>query len=177
MKTALLVVSIALGGAALGGAVESQAAVLPHVINADRSVAGLTIGRATPGAAVRAFGAPSSRRRTGDVSCVLSWRREGLTLNFVDFSSRPCRDGAIVIATITNRPRWRTGAGLRVGDPVTRVRALYRAAVLHTGLQSGWWLVPRRSCQETGGHAYPGLRARIRHGRVSALIVTAGVCE
>jgi hypothetical protein len=77
--------------------------------------------------------------------------------------------------TITNRVHWRTGLGLRVGDSVGRVKALYPKAKLHA--PGGWWLVARKSCKETGAQPYPGLLARVRNGRVTALVVSAGVCE
>jgi hypothetical protein len=37
--------------------------------------------------------------------------------------------------------------------------------------------VTRRACATVGGFAYPGLLARIRGGRVSALVATVGICE
>jgi hypothetical protein len=68
--------------------------------------------------------------------------------------------------------RWRTSRGLRIGDSVTRLRRLYPRAGFHRRplYWAGWWLVVRTSVYgET--HEYPGLRARVRNGRVTAFVV------
>ncbi|MDX6507968.1 MAG: hypothetical protein QOG06_2612, partial [Gaiellaceae bacterium] len=74
---------------------------------------------------------------------------------------------------------WRTAAGLRIGDPVSRVTRLHPHAKLHhgSGPTAGWWLVTRHAC-ELGGYApFPGLLARVSSGRISAFVVQLGVCE
>ena len=159
------------------GRADASASVF--VIQGDRSIGGLALGRGTVEQAAARFGNPALRR-SRPPSCLVAWPGLGLTITFLDFSGKPCRDGAAVVATITNRGRWRTVLGLRVGDGVQRLRNLYPTATRHTGSLDGYrgfWLVTRRRCEIAGGGAFPGLLARIRDGRVSALVATAGVCE
>ena len=42
---------------------------------------------------------------------------------------------------------------------------------------TGYWLVTRGICAEVGGGSYPGLLARMRNGRVSALVARISVCD
>jgi hypothetical protein len=151
----------------------AQAGGPPFVVQGDHSVGGLVMGRGTPAQARARFGAPSSTRKTAQ-DCTLTWSALGLKIAFLAFGGTPCTSGAAVQATITNRARWRTALGLRVGDTVARVAALYPKARV---AGSERWLVTRHACLEVGGQAYGGLVARIHSGRVTALVVTAGVCE
>ena len=167
--------------AALAVTASSAGTVTPasFVIQGDRTVGGLAMARAEPEEAVARFGA-AALTRSRPPSCLMAWPRVGLAISFVDFARNPCRDGGAVVATVTSRARWRTALGLRVGDGIQRLRALYPDATPRTssfGHWNGFWLVSRRACATVGGHGYPGLLARIRDGRVSALVVTAGVCE
>lgn len=158
----------------------AAAAAQPHVIHADRWVGGLQVARATPADARARFGPPSTSRTELPYSCVESWRRIGLVLRFLDLSERrPCRGGVLVTATITSRGHWRTAVGLRVGDQVARVRRLYPYARFRRGFApwTGYWLVPRRTCAEVGAQPYPGLLARVRDGRVRALVAGTTACE
>jgi hypothetical protein len=176
LAAALLVACTAL--AAQGAA--AAAAAQPHVIHSDKWVGGLQVARATPADARARFGAPSTSRTEFGRSCVQSWRRAGVVLRFLDLSGgAPCRSGVLVTATVTSRRNWRTAVGLRVGDPVSRVRSLYPRARLRGGFQpwAGHWLVTRRTCAEVGGQPYPGLLARVRDGRVHALVVATTACE
>ena len=77
------------------------------------------------------------------------------------------------------RAAWRTAVGLRVGDSAARLRTLYPKARLRTGFagDSGYWLVTRQVCAEVGGGAYPGLLARMKSGRVAALVARSSVCD
>jgi hypothetical protein len=102
-----------------------------------------------------------------------------LKLTFLDFSSRACQDGALVTATITSRSAWRTAVGLRVGDSVARLRRLYSRASLHPASPpwSGYWLITRRTCAEVGAIPYPGLLARVRSDRVTALVAGTAPCD
>jgi hypothetical protein len=155
------------------------AAPAPYVIQGDTSVAGLRIARADLGDARARLGAPSSvRRRVPE--CVASWRRLGLALAFLDLSGEdPCRAGALVRATITSRSNWRTAKGLRVGDSVSRLRSLYPSARHRRSIPawSGYWLVTRRACELGGFEPFPGLLARVRSGRVTALVAATTACE
>ncbi len=165
--------AVAAGGVRAG----SGASVL--IVQGDRSIGGVVMGRGTLAQALTRFGAPSLKR-SRPPSCLVTWPRLGLTATFLDFSGNPCKDGVPVVATITNRARWRTALGLRIGDGVQRLKKLYPRAARHTGsLDSyrGFWLVTRRRCETAGGGAFPGLLARIRDGRVSAIVATVGVCE
>jgi hypothetical protein len=149
-----------------------------YVVNADRTVGGLVVGHATVAQAAARFGPSARTPDGGGMVCHLSWPALGVRLTFLDFAQHACTKGALVDATITSRTHWRTALGLRVGDTGARLRALYPHAVLHHEPPSGYWLVPRRSCKETGGAPYAGLLARVAgNGRVSALVVTAGVCD
>lgn len=151
-----------------------------RVISGDRSAGGLVIARTTPPQAIAKLGKPGVQRPEPPYSCVLSWKAIGLTLNFIDLNGKhACKTGALIVATITNRPHWQTARGLHVGDPAARVRALYPVAGLHTpgGGQSGYWLITRHACKEVGGQAFPGLLARLKNGHVAALVLSASVCE
>jgi hypothetical protein len=148
------------------------------VIQGDRVVGGVRI-LSQRSALERRFGAPDSVRRRSVYECTLVWRRLGLTASLLDLAQEaPCRVGVFVRATVTGRS-WRTAKGLRVGSTVARLRRLYAGARLHTGYApwSGWWLVTRRACAEVGGSPYPGLLARMRAGRVSALVAAVAACE
>ncbi len=147
------------------------------VIVRDKSVGGVRVGSKLA-RATSAFGRPDTARRVSRYECRAVWRRIGLTLELVDLSRRdPCRIGGLLVATATS-PQWRTGRGLRVGDRVSRLRAVYpRARHVETGPYGGWWLITRHTCPTTGSQAYPGLRARTSAQRVSALVVTVAACE
>lgn len=150
-----------------------------HVIQGDRNAGGIKIGRSTPAQVRRLFGAPSSSRVESAQSCVQSWKGVRLVVTFFTFEGKPCTKGVALIVTVTSRSAWRTAAGLRVGDPVARVRALYPRARFRTGFagDTGYWLVTRQICAEVGGGSYPGLLARIRAGRVSAFVSRIAVCD
>jgi hypothetical protein len=161
-------------------AVPTSAASPPYVVQGDRAVGGLRIAHDTLAQARRRFGAPSTvRARASGVECNAVWKRIGLRLAFLDFSGRACQDGVLVTATITSRSAWRTAVGLRVGDPVARVRRLYPRATLHPASPpwTGYWLVTRRTCAEVGAIPYPGLLARVRGGRVTALVAGTAPCD
>jgi hypothetical protein len=169
----LLLVATAAAGPA-------QAAPAPYVIHGDTSVAGLRIARTQLADARARFGAPSATRRAHGVECVATWPRLGLTLAFLELSGGdPCRAGALVRATVTDRGRWRTAKGLRKGDSVARLRRLYPAARYrrHIAAWTGYWLVTRRACELGNFEPFPGLLARVRAGRVTALVVATTACE
>jgi hypothetical protein len=166
-----VLVALALAGGA--------SAAAPRVVQGDAKVGGLQVGRSGPAAARAAFGQPSSARPDSRVSCVLRWPGLGLRLRFLSFEGHACSRGVLVTATVARRAGWRTGRGLRVGDPVVRVRRLYPNARFRRAAagRTGYWLVVRRACQEVGGAAYPGLLARTAGGRVTAIVASTAPCE
>jgi hypothetical protein len=154
------------------------AAVGEHVIQGDRSAGGIRVGRSTPAQVKRLFGAPSTVRTPFPQSCVQTWKSARLKVEFFTFEDKPCTKGVALIVTVTGRAAWRTAVGLRVGDTAARVRALYpRARLRGAGTDRGYWLVTRQICAEVGGGSYPGLLARLKGGRVSALVARIAVCD
>jgi hypothetical protein len=160
------------------GTTSAQTNPPTYVLQGDHVAGGLRLGRGTVNQAIAKFGTPMRKRAQGQ-SRRVTWPQLGLTIDFVSFEGQPCTKGVAVVVTITSRSRWRTALGLRVGDTVARLKTLFPNAARRSGLgsQSGFWLVTRRACAEVGGQPYPGLLARTRNGRVSALVATAGVCE
>jgi hypothetical protein len=158
----------------------SIAAPSPYVLQGDTNVGGVRIARADLADARARFGPPSTTRREQTIACVASWKRIGLTLTFLDLSGRnPCRTGILIRATITSRGAWRTAKGLRKGDSVARLRRLYPRARYrrHIAPWTGYWLVTRRACELGGFEPFPGLLARVRDGRVTALVAATTACE
>jgi hypothetical protein len=170
---------VVVGVVATAAGARENAPAPAFVIQGDRVIAGVAMGRGTVNQALARFGTPKLRRARPP-ACLMTWPRLGLSVTFVSFEGAPCTKGVPVVATVTNRGRWRTALGLRVGDGIPRVKTLFPRAVRRTtsvASVNGFWLVPRRACGEVGGDPFPGLLARIRAGRVSALVVRAGVCE
>lgn len=168
MKIAL---ALSLLGAAVMAVPAPAAAEL--VIRGDWRLAGYRVkADGTLGGAVNAFGQPSRLTRTSDITCSASWRSRGLRIGFYNLGGfNPCARsrGHFSNAVVTGR-QWETGPGLAVGDRNTRLRRLYpdaRWASAPGG--AGWWLITRRS--PGGEGSYPGLLARMREGRVAALVV------
>jgi hypothetical protein len=130
----------------------------------------------TLGGAIRAFGTPSLKRGS-DVTCRAIWARHALTIDFYNLGGDdPCtRRFGFFGRAIMRGDHWRTSKGLRLGDPVARMRSLYPQARFNTGRRgfrpSGWWLVTRRNRFGLSG-TYPGLLAETSHGRVTAFRVT-----
>ena len=124
------------------------------------------------GAAIRAYGRPSSRRGGGEI-CRVRWARLGVRITFQNFggvdSCRP-RFGRAQKAVVSGDRPWRTGKGLRLGDGVGRLQRLYPDARRST---RGFRLVeavlpfgsPRR---------YSVLGARVPGGRVGAFTLFIG---
>jgi hypothetical protein len=155
----------------------APAAAPPRVILGDTVLGGLRLGHATPPQAVKQLGKPTVLRQLQPTVCRGIWQPLGLTTAFLSLSGRPpCTAGALLTATITSRAAWRTAVGLRVGDPVARVKALYPRSSLR-GSPSGYWLITRRTCKVGGSLPYPSLLARVLRGRVSALVVATTACE
>jgi hypothetical protein len=146
-----------------------------YVIHGDHGLAGVEIARGIPTDARARFGPPASIHSSSS-DCVMRWPGLGLQLEFLSLGlGAPCRHGVLVVATVTHRSRWRTGLGLRVGDPVARIATLYPRAKRHGA--RAIWIATRHACKEVGGFAFPGVLARIRSGRVSAIVVRTTPCE
>ena len=145
------------------------------VIQGDYKIGGYAVkADGTLGGAVDEFGDPTTRRRARGIGCDLAWRSLGLRIEFYNLGGQDAcsrEGGRFGGATITSR-RWRTSKGLRVGDSVARIRRLYPRATYHAGgfYSRSWWLVTRYTRIGTNGY-YPGLRARVRNGRVASLVI------
>jgi hypothetical protein len=173
-----LVLAVLVAAAATTAA-SAPAAVAPYVIHSDRSAGGIVIARSLPATAIARFGQPASRRAEGP-SCLMYWPRLKVAIRFLDFERRPCKNGVAAVVTITSREHWRTAVGLRVGDRIARLWRLYPQASRQIGTYTpyaGYWLVTRRACAEVGSAPYPGLLARARNGRVTALVLSTTACE
>jgi hypothetical protein len=134
--------------------------------------------------AIGALGVPSSCGRVPGFRSFASvtWRQLRLRMVFGTYGPVPPRGpcaaaGRIVLdsAFATGR-RWRTGRGLRVGDPLAKLRRLYPRAYRKRFLRGirpvdGWWLVVRLS-RVPDRHLVPTLLATARGGRVTGLVVT-----
>jgi hypothetical protein len=155
----------------------APAASTPFLIVGDKVVGGVRMTATLPQAR-KVLGAQDTTRRVSSSECQAVWRSRALTLTFLDLSDGvPCALGAAVRAVAASS-RWHTAKGLRVGQPVARLRALYPAAKFHRGAPyQGWWLIVRRTCEEVGRQPYPGLLARSAHSRVAAFVVTVAACE
>jgi hypothetical protein len=133
-------------------------------------------------AAVAAFGPVTSctRLKAFPAFATADWRRLGLRMVFGSYGAggaRPCRARRAVFLDNARAygKQWQTGLGLRVGDPVSKLRRLYPRAKLRTygrgvAPARGWWLVVRTS-QVPDRHPVPALLATGRRGRVTALVV------
>jgi hypothetical protein len=147
-----------------------------HVIHGDRDIGGIKLGRTTLPQAARLFDGTRHIKREPN-SCLVTWPRIGLTVDFGTIGTdptKPCVGGTAFTVTVTNRLSWRTVVGLRVGDTAARVRALYPHAV---HVADGYRLVTRTLCAEVGGGPYPALLARVRAGRVTAIVAQVGICD
>jgi hypothetical protein len=146
-----------------------------------------TANDSTLAGAVRALGVPSACRLVPGLRSFasVSWRRLRLRMVFGTWGalppSGPCGASRRVVldsAFVAGR-RWRTGRGLRVGDPVVKLRRLYPRAYRRRyagGVRpvTGWWLVVRLS-RVPDRHWVPQLLATARNGRVTGLVVTVGL--
>jgi hypothetical protein len=162
----VLVLAVATSAAAVAVTAPSAAPTPSFVITGDRSIAGFPrdgkVGRA-----LALFGQPQQREPFGYDACVLVWPVWGITMNvaYTNVPQNACSaDAKHKQTTVTGR-RWRTSAGLRVGDPLGRLRKLYPKAVREK--PGTWWLTTR----PFAGLAFPGLEAKIVKGRVASFTV------
>jgi hypothetical protein len=126
----------------------------------------------TVGAALDAFGAPSSRRRISNWGCKLAWHGPGVKVLFANFGiGGACGENTGRSQTArAYGQRWRTARGLRVGNRLTRLRSLYPGAERHG---RSWWLVTAVThIGET--RRYPVLAAAVLGGRVRSFRLFIG---
>ena len=123
----------------------------------------------TLGGLEAAFGKPGRLTPTQD-GCTALWGSIGLRVSLYNLAGgNPCKPKTGFHSTsVMTGKRWSTNKGLRIGDAVARLKALYPKAKLHG---SQYWLVPRFT-QATG--SYPGLAANVVAGKVSAFQVIWG---
>jgi hypothetical protein len=148
------------------------AAAPAHVVFGDRSAGGIVMLRTTAPQAAALYGAPATSRARG-TSCLRSWPKAGLVVDFLSFGGPPCTKGVAVTITLTG-DTWRTRRGLFIGDPLIRIHDFFPYATRHA---DGWWLVTRHACAKVGGTKYPGLLAHVVAGEVRSLVLQAGICE
>jgi hypothetical protein len=125
--------------------------------------------------AIGAFGRPSSRGKDTPESnvCTVRWNGQGIDVGFA-WAAGPCGARNLRRATWAGMrlfgDRWKTSKGLRVGDPVARIRRVYPRAqfVSRPPVPGEWWLVVGRR-GELG--LQPLLVAEVGAGRVIALRV------
>jgi hypothetical protein len=106
--------------------------------------------------AVSDFGPPDSREAKRN-TCTLRWNQKGVEILFVSTTGSRCDPDLnfFCAATLTTH-RWRTTKGLRVGDSLARLHALYPAAARATepGFNQRWVLdagtLPCRLAGENG---------------------------
>jgi len=121
--------------------------------------------------AVRVFGEPTFRRGGGEI-CRIGWARFGLRIRFQNFGGfDSCGPrGLAQKAIVSADDRWRTEAGLRLGDRVARLRRLYpKAKRTLRGFRLVEAILPFGRPV-----AYAVLGARVRDGRVVAFTLFIG---
>ena len=145
----------------------------------------------TYAAAVRSLG-PSSSCHLVDRDpshVVASWRPMGVSMDLLTYGGMPngktgCTAPELIwVSTVRVTGRsWYTSLGLRVGDPVTKVKRAYRHAAATRGLRGwhgpGYLLVTRRAacvgvCSKTFVTAAV-LVAEVNGGRVRSLVFVVG---
>jgi hypothetical protein len=105
----------------------------------------------------RIFGTPTSKTRSLG-ACRVRWARPGLVMFFGS-----CGDSGRFVRFVGDSRAWSTQLGLRVGDPASRIHALYPRA---TQTRETWSLIRRGS--------RPSLAVRTTRGHVVEIVVTRG---
>jgi hypothetical protein len=136
----------------------------------------------TLAAAVAALGRETTctRLETLPAFATAEWRGLGIRMVFGSYGpggARPCRARRAVFLDNARAygKQWETGRGLKVGDPIAKLRRLYPKARLRTYTRGvapvrGWWLVVRTS-HLPDYHRIPALLAKTQAGRVTELVV------
>jgi hypothetical protein len=173
-----VIAAVALGLAAAPAA-EARSFVIEARGFSDRQGVVQRIGDFRPprgeslGAAIRAFGEPSSRSGGGN-SCSVRWRPLGVRILFANFGGEDACDpsgGQAQRAFVSGDRRWHTARGLHIGARLQRLRQLYPNARRNAG--GGFPLVTSFSPFGTGGR-YTVLGARVRGGRVTGFSMFIG---
>lgn len=107
----------------------------------------------------------------------VTWRSLGVRIRVATLGALP--DGADVCTDpkdakldkewVTGR-QWRTAKGLRIGDPITKLRRLYPKASRHG---NSWWMVTARSIV-VGPGLYPIFYVQAKGGRVDQFVFNIG---
>lgn len=117
--------------------------------------------------AVAAYGSPSRKYKSGPV-CVAVWSALGIVASF----TTPFEDCAtngwgfamnVTLSGANGRARWKTRAGLRVGDAASRIRQLYPSATS----QGSTWYLPRKLSVPFGAP----VKAAVSNGKIAGLII------
>jgi hypothetical protein len=123
------------------------------------------------GAAIRAYGEPTSRRGGGEI-CTVRWADLGVKIVFVNFGGfDSCkRRGLAQKAVVSGDRPWRTARGLRLGDSTAKAMNLYpRAKETARGLRLAQGILPFGIQRR-----YAVLGARVDSGRVEAFTLFIG---
>jgi len=152
--------------AALTIAAPAASAEPTFIIVRDVSVGGFPRD-GTVANAIQTFGQPTTREDVEFDQCRLTWPRDGLTMitYYTGGELDPCGPGGRHKSSSVTDRRWRTSAGLKMGDTLQRLRNLYPRAVKDA---PGRW---RLTTRMFAGLPFPGLEARIFNGRVVAFTV------
>ncbi len=126
----------------------------------------------TVGAAVKAFGRPSSRLpRYGGSGCDVSWKKIGLKITFAYYGGggTACKRGVAKTGVIQGSAadRWQTNRGVRIGDSLEQLESRYPNAVEWEG---DYWLAIGYTPVGEGG-SYPVLAATVSGETVSGFEV------
>ena len=141
--------------------------------------------------AIAAFGDATSCRlvRGSATWAVTTWANLQLRAELVTYGGMPAGEtgctapDAIHISTLrVSGQQWYTSLGLRVGQPVARLKRLYPRATATRPVGRwygrGYWLVTHRTvCLGVCDTRYvtaPRLVAEVRNGRVSAFVLVVG---
>lgn len=182
-------VAVAALGLALGGIAASSvnaqtpAEKPPHVLKASKDgfITGLGPVRvnarnATLANAYRVFGRPSSSSGRGTIRRV-SWKKAGVSIVAATLGGcrrKACRTDELYVATArVSGPRWQTAAGLKVGDPASRIAELYPDAEPPSDGSGGIAVQEAYFPYGDGGYA-PTITAKVRAGVVSGFVVNVG---
>ena len=123
------------------------------------------------GAAIRAYGEPSSRRGGGEI-CRVRWATLGVRITFQNFGGfDSCRRRGLAQKAVINGDRpWRTARGLGLGDTTARAGRLYpQAKRTPRGLRLVEAVLPFGTPIR-----YAVLGARVGSGRVRAFTLFIG---